>query len=164
MNAKKQKGAETVEFAIVAPLLFFVIFAIIEFSMMLYNLAIITAGSREVAREASMYRIEPRPGQPNFGRPIRPTNENANDAVADFFNRFPIISLAGGAAPVPNANAVAARGGRDAVEVAPEFTHNFVVLQPLAALSGGALSGGVNLNARSVMMYEYEHVGLDASN
>ncbi len=47
---KCQKGAAAVEFAIIAPLLFAIIFGIIEFSLLLYDKAVITNASREGAR------------------------------------------------------------------------------------------------------------------
>lgn len=46
----KQDGATAVELAIVLPLLVLLIFAIIEFSLLLYNQAIITNAAREGAR------------------------------------------------------------------------------------------------------------------
>ena len=46
----KQDGATAVELAIVIPILVLLIFAIIEFSLLLYNKAIITNAAREGAR------------------------------------------------------------------------------------------------------------------
>ena len=45
-----QRGAAAVEFAIIAPLLFTIIFGIIEFSLLFYDKAVITNASREGAR------------------------------------------------------------------------------------------------------------------
>jgi len=50
MRNKYQDGATAVELAIVLPLLVLLIFAIIEFSLLLYNKAIITNAAREGAR------------------------------------------------------------------------------------------------------------------
>ena len=58
---RKQDGATAVELAIVLPLLVLFIFAIIEFSLLLYNKAIITNAAREGAR---------------FGVVWAPTDEN----------------------------------------------------------------------------------------
>ncbi len=52
----KQKGAETVEFAIILPLLMFVLFGIMEFGIVLYDKAVITNASREGARSGIAYR------------------------------------------------------------------------------------------------------------
>ena len=48
--AGSQRGAAAVEFAIVCSLLFLLVFGIIEFSIMLYDKAVITNASREGAR------------------------------------------------------------------------------------------------------------------
>ena len=47
MKIKDQDGATVVEFALVLPLLVVFIFGIIEFSLLLYNKAMITNASRE---------------------------------------------------------------------------------------------------------------------
>ncbi|MCY1402567.1 TadE-like protein [compost metagenome] len=47
---KKQQGIAAVELALVLPVLFLIFFVIIEFSLGLYNKAIITNASREAAR------------------------------------------------------------------------------------------------------------------
>jgi hypothetical protein len=50
-----QEGAALVEFAIVLPLLLLLIFGMIEFSLLLYNKAVITNASREAARAGIVY-------------------------------------------------------------------------------------------------------------
>jgi Flp pilus assembly protein TadG len=47
---KEQKGATMVEMAIILPVLILIIFAIIEFSLLMYNKAMITNAAREGAR------------------------------------------------------------------------------------------------------------------
>jgi Flp pilus assembly protein TadG len=47
---KCQKGAAAVEFAFLAPLLFVIVFGIIEFSVLLFDKQVITNASREGAR------------------------------------------------------------------------------------------------------------------
>lgn len=49
-HLKDQRGGETVEFAIVSLLLFTVLFAIIEFGLLMYNQQVITNAGREAAR------------------------------------------------------------------------------------------------------------------
>lgn len=48
----KQSGAQAVEFALVLPFLMLIIFAVIDFGLLVYNQAIITNASREGARQA----------------------------------------------------------------------------------------------------------------
>jgi Flp pilus assembly protein TadG len=52
-----QKGAALIEFAIVLPLLLLLIFGMIEFSLLMYNKAMITNASREGARRGIVYRV-----------------------------------------------------------------------------------------------------------
>lgn len=56
MIIKNQDGATIVEFAIIAPLLFLLIFGIIEFSLLLFNKHVITNSSREGARAGIVAR------------------------------------------------------------------------------------------------------------
>jgi Flp pilus assembly protein TadG len=56
-----RKGAALVEFAIVMPLLFALVFGIIEFGIILYNKAMLTNASREGARLGIVYNSLTRP-------------------------------------------------------------------------------------------------------
>ena len=55
-SAKLQKGTSIVEFAFVAPLFFLLLFGIIEFSVILFDKAVITNASREGARAGIVFR------------------------------------------------------------------------------------------------------------
>jgi len=56
----KQKGMVLIEFAISATLLFILLFGIIEFSVVLYDKAVLTNASREGARTGILFRPDPR--------------------------------------------------------------------------------------------------------
>ena len=56
-----QNGAAMVEFAIVLPLLLMLIFGMIEFSIMLYDKAMITNATREGTRVGILFRTDPIP-------------------------------------------------------------------------------------------------------
>jgi Flp pilus assembly protein TadG len=56
MTIKNQKGASAVEFAIIAPLLFVLLFGIVEGGLALYNKAVITNACREGARDGIVLR------------------------------------------------------------------------------------------------------------
>ena len=56
-----QNGAALVEFAIVLPLLLTLIFGMIEFSIMLYDKAMLTNATREGARLGILFRTDPIP-------------------------------------------------------------------------------------------------------
>ena len=49
-NTMKQKGAQAVEFALVLPFFILILFAVLDFGILVYNKAIITNASREGAR------------------------------------------------------------------------------------------------------------------
>jgi len=55
MKRRNQRGVAMIEFAIVATLLFILLFAIIEFSIILFDKAVITNASREGARRGIVY-------------------------------------------------------------------------------------------------------------
>lgn len=53
---KNQKGATVVEFAIILPLLLMMIFGILEFSLILYDKAMLTNATREAARATALFQ------------------------------------------------------------------------------------------------------------
>jgi hypothetical protein len=53
---KGENGVAAIEFALILPFLLMVLFGIIEFSILLYNKAMITNASREGARAGVVYR------------------------------------------------------------------------------------------------------------
>ncbi len=56
-SINRQIGVSAVEFAIVAPLLFLVLFGIISYGIMLYNQALITNAARTGARAGVVYSV-----------------------------------------------------------------------------------------------------------
>ena len=50
MNVRRREGQSLIEFAMVLPLLLILVFGIIEFSVLMYDKAVITNASREGAR------------------------------------------------------------------------------------------------------------------
>jgi len=67
INQKKQAGAAMVEFALVLPILLFVVFGIAELGIGLYDKAVITNASREGARAGIVLR-NPKPGVTDITR------------------------------------------------------------------------------------------------
>lgn len=57
-SIRSEKGGTLIEFVLVLPLLLLFTFAIIEFSVLMYDKAVITLGSREGARAAIAWRPE----------------------------------------------------------------------------------------------------------
>lgn len=60
-TGRGERGAAAVEFAIVLPLLFVMLFGIVEFSIIMYDKALITSASREGARFGAVFQDDPRP-------------------------------------------------------------------------------------------------------
>ena len=86
MNIKNQKGAAAIEFALISPILFILVFGIIEFSIALYDKAMITNASREGARAGIVY---------NFPNPI--SDAEIRTVVSNYCAAH-LISFGGGSA------------------------------------------------------------------
>lgn len=82
----KQKGAEVVEFALTAVLLFILLFGMIEFSVALYDKAVLTNASREGARTGILFRPSP--------RDLVGEDTAIKQAVRDYAEQY-LISLGG---------------------------------------------------------------------
>ena len=80
---RSTRGAAAVEFAIVAPLLFVLIFGIIEFGAILYNKSVITNASREGARYAATFYTNPANATAQ-----RPTCAEIQNYVATYVNTY----------------------------------------------------------------------------
>ncbi|MGN8108665.1 TadE/TadG family type IV pilus assembly protein [Paraburkholderia sp. 22098] len=56
---RREAGVAVVEFGLVLPLLLLIVFGMVEFSIALYDKAVITNASREAARAGVMYKVPP---------------------------------------------------------------------------------------------------------
>ena len=160
---KQHRGAAMVEFAIVAPLLFVLLFGIIEFGVILYDQAVITNASREGARWAASYYTNG--SNPNGVHPQCADIQNyiLNSTYMNLPQR--VISLGSSAAPTvtcPNAVGEYAYsddggdvGNADAVQV--QYTYNFLVFGNLLQLLGASSSTGINLTATTILPDENQN-------
>ncbi len=82
---KSNSGTAAVEFAIIAPLLFVLVFGIIEFGAMLYNQSVITNASREAARFSATFYTNPFNGTPG-----RPSCTDVQNYVVQYVNAYMI--------------------------------------------------------------------------
>jgi Flp pilus assembly protein TadG len=142
-SKRRQRGGETVEFALLAPLVFVLLFGIIEFSIALFDQAVITNASREGARLGILWTNGLKtPTQ------VKAEMEAAvNTAAASY-----LISFGGGSTVQPDCTPGTHPG--DPVTCQVNFGYNFLVLRPLVALLGGAISGSLNLSSTTVMRME----------
>jgi Flp pilus assembly protein TadG len=135
---REQKGTSAIEFAIVLPLLIVLLFGIIEFSILLFDKAVITNASREGAR-AGMVFSEPRLDDAGIGGVVITYCQNY---LITFGNTGTALST------------TVARGGSgstgDPLTVTIGYHYDFLVLPGFI----NALVGGIDLTARTVMRME----------
>lgn len=131
-----ERGAELIEFAIVAPLLLFIIAGIVDFGMMFRTYEAVTNAAREGARVGVL------PGY----------------AAVDVSSRVDAYLAASGLAgthttTVADVPVATSAGTFTARAVTLNYTYTFAVLGAAAPLFGGNF-GSINLNAVSVMRTE----------
>ena len=133
---KNQDGASAVEFALVLPILVLMVFAIIEFSVALYDKAMMTNASREGARAGIVFRIPPL------------TDEEIGNVVNTYLGGN-LITFGGPAA----ANTTVTRNGSnpgDELKVTVDYTYTFLIIPNIIT----RLSGGITMMAETVMRME----------
>lgn len=137
MKIKDQKGVSAIEFAIVLPVLVVLLFGFIEFSILLYDKAMLTNASREGARAGIVY------SDPN------PITDADITAVVDNYCASHLISFGTGSA-VNTAISRTVESFGNALTVTVTYRYDFLVLPNFVT----SLVGGVNLGAETVMRLE----------
>lgn len=145
-SLRNQQGAEVVEFAITSGLLFLLLFAIVEFSVALFDKATLTNASREGARTGILWRPEP--------RDLGAENSAIGQAIDDYAAAH-LISLGGAASMITDIQRVDVSGNGtfdhgDDVIVTITYPYQFLLLPEFIGTLGGAL----NLTATTVMRAE----------
>ncbi len=133
---KCQKGAAAVEFAIIAPLLFTIIFGICEFSLLLYDKAVITNASREGARYGILWG------------PNRPTDAEIEATVASYTSNR-LITFGAMVSPTTTISRSGTDPG-DALTVTVVYNYDFLLLPNFV----DTLSNVTTLSARTIMRME----------
>lgn len=149
---KSQKGASAIEFAILLPLLLLITFGIIEFSLILYDKAMITNACREGARQGIVYRT-------NSTGDYTPLTAAEVTAVVNNYLYYGgsvrLISLGSSGVPVTTVTPGNASTGEPVLSVSVAYTYTFLVVPNLSTFfPGTALGGTVNLLSESVMRME----------
>lgn len=142
MFIKDESGSTLSEFAIISPFLFLTLFGIIEFSILLYDKAMITNASREGARAGIV-----------FSHPNRLSNAEIEDVVNNYCSTW-LISF--GSTPMTPTTVITRAGDEsgDPLRVAVSYPFRFLVFSNLVALIGGSSGDTVNLSAETVMRME----------
>jgi Flp pilus assembly protein TadG len=130
MLRHNEKGAAIVEFAIILPLLLLLVFGIIEFSLLMYNKAMITNASREGARRGIVYRVDP--ATFNYS-PL--TDTQIRTEVTNYLSNYLITFSPTATTHTTNiTRAVEVSGNTLNVQVS--YPYNFLVVPSIAALPG----------------------------
>lgn len=141
-----ENGATAVEFAVVLPLLLLVIFAIIEFSVVMYNKAMITDASRNGARTGVMYRWP------------EPVPESEIREIVENHLQERLITFANDASDLPIIRINGAGGSKgDLLTIEVDYAHRFLILPGFAAAffgGGNGVNGSLQLSARAIMRME----------
>ena len=140
----RQRGAELVEFAITALLLFVLLFGIIEFSVALFDKATITNAGREGARTGILFR----PDQRDLDAEDAAIREAINNYAADY-----LISLGGPAEmeiDIERTQNGGSFGVGDELTVTVTYPYQFLIIPGFIA----GMGGGINLSSTIVMRAE----------
>lgn len=135
---KNQNGAAAVEFAIVFPILLVLVFGIIEFSIMLYNKAMITNASREGARTGIVFAI-PRVSDTDITSVINTYCSNSLITFGD--QNTPVVAI--------SRSGTGSEAG-DILTVSVSYHYDYLVLPNLIE----SLISGMDLTATTVMRME----------
>ena len=126
-----------VEFAIVLPVLLLLIVGMIEFSLLLYNKAVLTNASREGARAGIVY------AQPAI------TAGQVTTVVNNYCQNF-LVTFGAATAPVTNVTGGPCGTAGNPVTVTVTYNYSFLVLPSFLT----SLGSGINLSAQTVMRCE----------
>jgi Flp pilus assembly protein TadG len=134
---REKQGAAAIEFALVLPLLIILVFGIIEFSLLLYDKAMITNASREGARAGIVY-----------SSPDRISDAEITTVITNYCRNY-LITFGSGTLQPP----VISRTGNstgDSLTVTVRYKYDFLVLPNFI----GSLIGGKEIVGQTIMRME----------
>jgi Flp pilus assembly protein TadG len=134
---RSERGAELIEFAVVMPILIFIIAGIFEFGMMFRALEAVTNAAREGARVGVL---------PGYDVP------DVQTRVDDYLNASGLTGTH--TTTVTNQTLATGAGTFTARSVNVSYPYQFVVLSGFAPLVGGSAFAPINLTAASIMRTE----------
>ena len=136
-DGRRQRGAAVVEFGLLLPLLLVVTFGVIEFSIALYDKAVITNASREAARAGIIYSSP------------RLTNAQIS-AVATTYCQNYLISLGGQVTPTVSVSHPSGTTSGNPLAVTVSYGYKSLGMNAFVDPMPGLLS----LSATTTMNYE----------
>lgn len=140
MKSIDRKGASAIEFAIVLPVLVILLFGIVEFSILLYDKAMVTNASREGARAGVVFSDPPR------------TDAEIKKVVKDYCAEH-LISFGSNTLEDDDIKIDRSKTSSDnhsLLEVTVNYHYDFLVIPNFI----GDLAGGINLAAVTTMRME----------
>jgi Flp pilus assembly protein TadG len=144
-KAPNESGVAAIEFAIVLPILLILLFGIIEFSLLLYDKAMITNASREAARTGILF---------NAG--VNVTDDAIDDVVQNYAAANLISFSEGDNPPVTSVSREDTNGDTiefnagDTLTVTVTYDYDFLVFPSFV----GGFSDLFTLTATTVMRFE----------
>lgn len=146
------RGQSVVEFALILPILLLVLFGIIEFSLVVYNQAMITNASREGARYGALFNANPSSSDPAERAYLQYNSTQVTNIVSSYLSNH-LITF--GSAANPTITFTPAPRGQTGV-VTVNYTYRFLVLSNLLSLVGSKSAGAssINLSATATMRME----------
>jgi len=141
MNIKSQKGQSLVEFVLILPLLIILLFGIIEFSVLMYNQAVITNASREGAR-AGIVMSNPRIPLGNIQTVVANYCQNNLVSFQNGVNN-PVVEA------VSSNGAIAGSRFGHTLTVTVQYNYQFFVIPKFITLGNR-----ITLRGRTIMAYE----------
>jgi len=158
MILKEENGTAVVEFAIIAPLLFVILFGIIEFGVLLYDKAMITNAAREGARAGIVYdtNLRDEDGVIDTTALSSQVQTSVNSYLGGNLISFvgtPSVTVPAPTVSEENGDGILSSG--DSLTVTVNFAYQFLVFSGVIDLIGGGSFGdSINLQAVSVMRLE----------
>ena len=145
-----ENGGSLIEFAIIAPLLFVILFGIIEFGVLLYDKAMLTNASREGARAGIVYDFDSTAGTNH------PDNATIIATVQQYCQDYLISFDAGSTVGVAisRAGSSSLDSAGDQLTVNVSYPFRFLVFSNVLALLGDGIGDTLNLQAETVMRME----------
>lgn len=155
MNAVKrlqsEKGVSAVEFALMLPLLVLLVFGIIEFSVLLFDKAVLTNASREGARSGIVW------GWDQVNDVYQPkTDAEIRQVIKDYANGH-LVNLGEGGRVLDDGDIVISpveRNSEEDLTVTVTYPYNFLILPDISNIFGGNFDDTITLIGQTIMRME----------
>jgi hypothetical protein len=137
------RGGSAVEFALILPVLILILFGIVEFSLIMYDKAVITNASREGARQGIIYRT-------NNGEYSPMTAAEIQTAVNNYLDSSHLYCLTN-PQPVPSVVALPNTPLPRMLTVRVTYPYNFLIIPNIPGVN---IVDQLNLASETVMRME----------